>query len=297
MPALETRKLSKYYGRRTGIQEINLSVEEGSFFGILGPDNAGKTTLLRLLLGLLFPTGGSAFIFDMDCLSGPFIRRMIGYAPAFFYAPRSARIRDLLAISARCYGEVDYSRIQELCAILGLDSRCSFGELSAEGRKKTGLIAAMLHDPKLLLLDEPTIGLDDVDSSTLFELLHDLNRGGTTIVFTTTQVEEVRRHCTHAAILDGGALLQAGPVGELQALHAFRITVNIDGNVYDLAKELKIRNFSSDTGALTFTYDGELDRLIKTIAGYHVHGLHIGEPTLDAVVLSCQIRGGAPTRD
>lgn len=161
MNVIEIKNLTKYYGRQRGIIDVSFNVEEGEIFGFIGPNGAGKSTTIRAILSLIYPTGGSAMIFGKDCLKyGPEIKKEIGYLPseAFYY--ENMRVIDLLKYSASSYRKDCSKRITELAEIMNLDLKRRISDLSFENKKKVGIVQDPLHDPKLIILDEPTIGLD-----------------------------------------------------------------------------------------------------------------------------------------
>ncbi len=170
--AIMTEGLSKYYGRHRGIERIDLAVPEGEIFGFIGPNGAGKTTTIRTLLNLIFPTAGRAEIFGKDVVRhGPEIRRSIGYVPAEVKYYPGMRVKELLAYSAALNGAPDLSRAAAIAERLALDTDRRIDELSSGNAKKVALVQSMLHSPRLLILDEPTNGLDPLIQNRLSELL------------------------------------------------------------------------------------------------------------------------------
>lgn len=186
MGIIETRGLTKRYGSVTGIRDLNLSVHEGEILGFIGPNGAGKTTTIRLLFSLIYPTSGSATIFGKDVVEfGPQNRREIGYMPSEVFYYENMRVKDLLDYSASFYGKDCSRRIREISGLLKLDLNKKSDELSFGNKKKVGIVQGLLHDPQLIILDEPTGGLDPLMQKNFFELLQEENRAGKTIFFSS----------------------------------------------------------------------------------------------------------------
>ncbi len=208
---LQTSGLTKYYGKTRGIEDVDLQIEKGEIFGFIGPNGAGKSTAIRTLLGLIKPTRGSATIFGKDITThGPQIRQSIGYLPSEVFYYDGMRVRDLLRYSASFYDkpkQVMHRRIEELAELLQLDLTRKIDDLSYGNKKKVGIIQGLLHDPDLIILDEPTGGLDPLMQQTFFQLLRDENAKGVTILFSSHILSEVQKLCDRVGIIKDGKLV------------------------------------------------------------------------------------------
>lgn len=152
MNVIEINGLTKYYGKSRGIIDVSFAVEEGEMFGFIGPNGAGKSTTIRTLLGLIYPTSGSASVFGMDCIkSGPEIRRQVGYLPSEVFYYDGMRVIDLLRYSASFYKKDCSRRIDELAAAMDLDLTRKIDDLSYGNKKKVGIVQGLLHEPKLII--------------------------------------------------------------------------------------------------------------------------------------------------
>ena len=161
MSIIETKNLTKYYGKILGIKDVNLNIEEGEIFGFIGPNGAGKSTTIRLLLSLIYPTSGEALIFGKDIKKfGPELRRDIGYLPSEIFYYDKMKVKDLLNYSASFYEKDSSKKIKELASIMELDLDRRIEDLSYGNKKKVGIVQGLLHQPKLIILDEPTAGVD-----------------------------------------------------------------------------------------------------------------------------------------
>ena len=184
MDAIKTVNLTKYYGKAKGIENLNLTVQAGEFFGFIGPNGAGKSTTIRTLLGLITPTSGTAQIFGLNIVKEKEnILQKVGYLPAEAVFYPGMRVKDMLKLSAdlrkmNCTGDAKI-----LCERLHLDETRKVDELSFGNRKKVAIVCALQHRPELLILDEPTGGLDPLMQKEFFDILRERNEEGTTVFF------------------------------------------------------------------------------------------------------------------
>lgn len=201
MNAITLSHLTKNYGANRGIIDLNLHIDEGDFFGFIGPNGAGKSTTIRVLLGLLKASDGSAAIFGHDvwrehvaCM------KLVGYLPSEvnFYANQT--VADVLRLAAQMHRTDCRQQAAYLCEQLQLDTSRKVSELSFGNRKKVGIVVAMQHCPRLLILDEPISGLDPLMQQTFFQLLDQYHKQGTTILMSSHVLSEVQYHCERTAI-------------------------------------------------------------------------------------------------
>ncbi len=283
MEAIKTVNLTKYYGKARGITELNLTVEQGEFFGFIGPNGAGKSTTIRSLLGLITPTSGSAQVFGRDIRREKReILRSIGYLPseASFYA--GMRVREVLALSAGLRSMDCAEEAQTLCDRLQLDTSRKVEELSFGNRKKVAIVCALQHNPALLILDEPTGGLDPLMQHAFFDVLRERNRQGTTVFLSSHVLSEVQRNCTRAAVIREGRLIACNSVDALAQTSAKRVSVH--GSV-DLNGLEGIRDRKNTDGAVSFLYSGALGALLQRLSAGQITDLSVSEPDLEEVFL------------
>ena len=283
MNAIETKKLTKYYGSARGIVELDLTVEEGEFFGFIGPNGAGKSTLIRTLLGLISSTSGEAAIFGHDIRKeNKKILAMTGYLPseAVFY--NGMKVRDIIKLSAQLRGVDCTSEAEGLCRRLQLDPNRKVEELSFGNRKKVGIVCALQHKPKLLVLDEPTSGLDPLMQKEFFDILQERNQEGTTIFLSSHILSEIQRNCTRAAIIRDGRIIACDSVEALSKTNAKRIAVQ--GQV-ELDGLTGIRDKAQQDGSISFLYSGDMSALLQKLAAGSVKDLSVTEPDLDEIFM------------
>ena len=177
MGVIETKNLTKYYGKSRGIEDVSIDVEEGEIFGFIGPNGAGKSTTIRLLLSLIYPTSGTAKLFGKDAIEhGPEVRKRIGYLPSEIFYYDKMKVIDLLNYSASFYYKDCKSKIKDLSEIMELDLNRRIEDLSYGNKKKVGIVQGLLHEPDLIILDEPTSGLDPLMQQKFFNIIKEENR-------------------------------------------------------------------------------------------------------------------------
>jgi ABC-2 type transport system ATP-binding protein len=222
-PLVEISHVTKTFGSKIALQDISFSVPPGRICGLLGPNGAGKTTLFRLLMGILKATEGKLLVDGRDAFDERVeVKRLVGFLPdePVFYSYLSGR--EILELSAGMHGldvRDTMDRVASLIARLRLaEDIYSFAEDYSRGmKKKLGLLLAMLHEPKLLILDEPTNGLDVESTRLFYKLMHEEAGRGTTILFSTHLMDHVARLCSHAVIINDGRVAAKGSLSELQS--------------------------------------------------------------------------------
>ena len=286
-PAIDARKLTKTYGRHRGIESVDLTVNEGDIFGFIGPNCAGKTTTIRTLLGLIFPTSGIAEIFGKDVVRhGSEVRRFVGYVPGEVKYYPGMTVKELLAYSASFYGVRDTGRAAALAERLALDTGRRIDELSAGNAKKVALVQSMLHAPRLLILDEPTNGLDPLVQNRLADLLREENARGVTVFLSSHVLGEVQRMCRRVAIIKEGRILTSEDVATLRQkrLRKVSFTSQRPPGPSDFPSG-KARELIREGDAVRFLYAGDSNTLVRELAGFDIHQLRIEEPSLDEVFM------------
>ncbi len=283
MEAIKTNELTKYYGKARGIVSLNLSVEQGESFGFIGPNGAGKSTTIRTLLGLISPTSGSAQILGKDIIKEKkAILQDIGYLPseALFYP--GMKVKDILTLSAHMRKMDCTKEARKLCERLQLDTSRKINELSFGNRKKVAIVCALQSTPKLLILDEPTGGLDPLMQREFFDIIRERNHKGTTIFLSSHVLSEIQRNCTRAAIIREGKMIACNSIDALAKTNAKRVTIH--GNV-PLSKLDGIRDRVDGDGSVSFLYSGDMDLLLQTLSAGHITDLSVSEPDLEEIFL------------
>lgn len=290
MEAIKTTNLTKYYGKARGITGLDLAVDEGEFFGFIGPNGAGKSTTIRTLLGLISPTSGSARIFGNDIVKDKeAILREVGYLPseAVFYS--GMKVKDILKFSADLRKKNCSREAKLLCERLELDTSRKVEELSFGNRKKVAIVCALQSNPRLLILDEPTGGLDPLMQREFFEIIRERNQAGTTVFMSSHVLSEIQKNCTRAAIIREGQIIACDRVEELSKTNAKRIT--LQGSV-DLSGLEGIRDRKDEHGSVSFLYSGDMNSLLQTLSAGTVLDLSVSEPDLEEIFMHYYEKAG-----
>lgn len=287
---ISTKNLSKSYGKSRGIQDLNLTINEGEIFGFIGPNGAGKSTTIRTLLGLIKPTSGSAEIFGLDIVKhGPAIREDVGYLPSEVFYYDNMRVKDLLKYSASFYNkpakEIE-NRMLQLAKLLDLDLTKKIDDLSYGNKKKVGIIQGLQHSPKLIILDEPTVGLDPLMQQTFFELLREENKRGATILFSSHILSEVQKLCDRVAIIKEGKLVAVESIESLRKNSHVRVRLELTAPVNKAWLKLKgISGLKADGPHLSFLYRGDINAITKLLAQMKLRTAYIEEPALEEIFM------------
>jgi ABC-2 type transport system ATP-binding protein len=242
-PAVETSGLVRRFGDFTAVDHLDLRVERGRFFGFLGPNGAGKSTTIKMLTGLLAPTGGRVLVLGRDVAAEPLeVKRRIGVVPEDLNLFERLTGREMLTFTGRMYGlsktEI-VERTSELLALMELDSepRKLIVEYSHGMKKKLSLACALIHRPEILFLDEPFEGVDVIASRTLKDLLSRLTSRGLTVFLTSHVLEIVEKLCTDIAIISQGRLVAAGSLEEL------RRGIRVEGEGQDTLGPMSLEDY------------------------------------------------------
>jgi ABC-2 type transport system ATP-binding protein len=286
MSIIEVNHLTKFYGKARGIVDISFNVEEGEVFGFIGPNGAGKSTTIRLFLSLIYPTSGNALIFGKDCIkNGPEIRREIGYLPSEVFYYEGMKVIDLLKYSASFYKKDCSKKLAELSDLMELDLNRRIDDLSYGNRKKVGIVQGLLHQPKLIILDEPTAGLDPLMQQKFFNLIQEENKKGATVFFSSHILGEVQRMCNRVAIIKEGSIINIQDIKTLQKdnYKKFRIVADeIDEKRFEVEGVTKLEKMN---GNVSFFYKGDINLIAKLISEINISDATIEDLTLEEIFM------------
>lgn len=297
MSVIRTHQLTRRYGNRRGIEQLNLIVPCGSVYGFLGPNGAGKTTAIRVMLGFLQPTEGKATIFGMDCWrESVSIKQDVGYLPGDLRLYIGMTGRDLIKWVGQVRGLDIASHAHELCEDFGLDTTQKVREMSRGTRQKLGLVLAMAHRPKLLVLDEPTGSLDPIMQQKLHHRLRDLADHGHTVFFSSHSLGEVDQLCDRVAIIREGRLVTEQSLTSLRAKAGHWVTVRWkDARSARAAPPVYFKNQTIQGRTWTGMLTGPVDRFIAWLHGKDIEDLSIGPPNLETLFHHYYQNGGDAT--
>jgi ABC-2 type transport system ATP-binding protein len=286
MSVIEVSNLTKYYGKARGIVDVSFHVDEGEIFGFIGPNGAGKSTTIRLLLSLIYPTSGSATIFGKDCIKyGPELRQDIGYLPSDVFYYERMKVKELLEYSASFYNKDCTQRTQELAELMELDLNRRIEDLSYGNRKKVGIVQGLLHQPKLLFLDEPTAGLDPLMQRKFFQVMHEENERGVTIFFSSHILGEVQRLCRRVGIIKEGRIIEIADIRSLQQTTYKKVTVAAAGLAAAYFDIPGVTNLEQSNDVFHFFFKGDINAVMRKIGAATISDVTIEEPTLEEIFM------------
>lgn len=293
--AIEITRLHKRYGRHTALHGLDLRVAPGTVFGLIGPNGAGKSTTLRMLVDVIRPTSGSARVLGEDPRQGgAALRRRIGYVPGELRLEGRATGRRLLDFYAEVSGRVAPGAVSELADRLGVDLGRPVHTLSKGNKQKIGLIQAFMHRPELLILDEPTGGLDPLVQREFLQMVREARDAGQTVLLSSHVLSEIQQAADEVAVLANGRVVADGDVASLRLGTVRRVRLSIATTDPVAARagferlpgltELEVRDEEGGL-RLSGTVDGAIDPFVKALAAFEVRDLTVEEPDLEESVL------------
>jgi ABC-2 type transport system ATP-binding protein len=292
--AIRTEGLSKRYGNVDALRYLDLEIEEGEVVGYLGPNGAGKTTTIRLLLGLAQPTAGRAEIFGLDCQQRTVeAHRRVAYVPGEGNLWPSLTGAETLHLLGRVHGQVDLAYRDVLVERFDLDTTKKVRAYSKGNRQKVLLIAALMTRADLLLLDEPTAGLDPLMEQVFHHCIHEARETGQTVFLSSHILSEVEALCDRVGILREGRLVEIGTLGEMRHLSALSVEVVFDATPPDLTGVQGVKRVTVTGRHVHLEVQGPIEPLIEALAGTGVRELVSREPSLEELFLAHYGPGGS----
>jgi ABC-2 type transport system ATP-binding protein len=287
-PVALAEGLSKSYGKHKALDGLSLSINQGEVFGYLGPNGAGKTTTIRLLLDLIRPTSGRIELFGKNPHEGGSeLRRRVGYLPGELPLTGRDSGLELLEFLARVRGGVDRATILSLAERLNVDLKRPVHNLSKGNKQKVGIIQAFMHQPDLLILDEPTTGLDPLVQQEFLSMVREAKQNGQTVLMSSHILSEVQHVGDRVAIIRSGKLVSVSDVDTLLEQAQRRVEIRFSDpvdprhfSVLPGVRDVKVRDKT-----LSCTLDGTADELVKTAAQHTVVSLVCKEPDLEEIFL------------
>jgi len=286
---IHTEGLTKFYGRQRGVLDVSIEVRRGEVFGYLGPNGAGKTTTIRTLLDFIRPTRGRAMIFGLDTRQhSREIRRRVGYVPGELALYENLTGAELLRYAGHLRGNVEWKFVEELAARLECDLSPPIRSFSHGNKQKIGLIQAFIHKPELLILDEPTLGLDPLMQQEFYRLIAEVKAEGRTVFLSSHILPEVERLCDRVGIIREGRVIAVENVKALKARALRRLEIHFATPVPQepFDEVAGVRDVTVEDSVLRCTVAGSLDALIKTAAQFEVVNVISHEPSLEEIFLA-----------
>jgi ABC-2 type transport system ATP-binding protein len=291
---IETQDLTVYYGKHRGIKDVNLTVEKGEAFGFLGPNGAGKTTTQRVLLDVIRPTSGQATIFGLDCRKqGVELRQRVGYLPgelALYKDMKADQFFKMYEYLRGANGSKGYWR--ELSKRLDLDISRKIGNFSRGNKQKVGIVAAFMSRPDLLILDEPTGGLDPLVQQTVMEMVREVKADGRTVFFSSHILPEVQAVCDRVGIIRDGQLVATERVEDLFAQRLKRLTMQFAKlppvGTFDLEG---VTEMERDEQSIMLEVRENLPQVLTTAAQHDIQDIETHSISLEEIFLAYYGKG------
>jgi ABC-2 type transport system ATP-binding protein len=289
MSVVATDRLTKWYGRTRGIVDVSFTVEPGEVFGFLGPNGAGKTTTIRTLLDFIRPSSGTARIFDLDAnRDASAIHARVGFVPGDVALYEKMTGAELFTYLGNLRGGADLAEADAIARRLDLDPSIRIARLSHGNRQKVALVQAFMHRPELLVLDEPTQGLDPLIQQAFFELVDEVRDQGRTVLLSSHVLPEVERMCDRVGIIREGRIVEVAAVRDLTARAVRTVEVRVTGEPpLDALRAVDgVRDLRVDGDVLRCRVVGDLDPFVKALAASHVVDLVSEKPSLEEIFLA-----------
>ena len=288
---VETEGLTKYYGKARGVQDLNLAVREGEVFGYLGPNGAGKTTTIRLLLDMIRPTRGTACLFGQEVRAhAAEVKTRLGNLPGEMALWPNLTARQLIAFLGNLRGGLDWGWVEELARRLDLDLSRKVGALSHGNKQKVGLIQAFAHKPELLILDEPTTGLDPLIQQQFYCLIDEVKAQGRTVFLSSHVLPEVERVCDRVGIIRDGHMVAVEEIAELKRKRLRHMELTFAQPVPAATFDLPgVHDVSQAGNVVQFFVDesgGSLDRVLKKAAEFQIVDMSYEQASLEDIFLT-----------
>jgi ABC-2 type transport system ATP-binding protein len=287
---IETQALRKSYGEVQALQGVDLQVRVGEIFGFLGPNGAGKTTTIRCLLDLIRPNGGSLRVLGLDPQADSVgVRSQVGYLPGELHIEDNLNVAGVLRFLNKLRGgKADWDFVLHLAQRLNLDLDIPVKNLSKGNKQKVGLIQALMHRPQLLMLDEPTFGLDPLMQQQVLHLVREARQNGATVFFSSHILSEVEAISDRVGIIRQGVMSDVAETSSLidRSLRRLRIRFKepVDTALLEDLTGVQVLSKDSDQDLL-LQVEGEMDGLIKTLAGFPVLTVDTEHPSLEEIFL------------
>ncbi|MDY5997395.1 MAG: ABC transporter ATP-binding protein [Erysipelotrichaceae bacterium] len=282
---LRVVQLCKNYGKTKGIEDLSLELNDGEIFGLIGPNGAGKSTTIRSIMNMINKSYGEVYfndqLLDKNNIEA---KKLIGYLPSEVFLYEDMSVKQMLDYHASFFKEDLSERRKELVKLLNVDEKKKIEDLSLGNLKKVGIILALMHNPKLLILDEPSSGLDPIMQQTFYELLLQEKAKGTTIIYSTHILSEVSKICDRVGIIKDSHLVK---IEDVDSLNNNRLTfIKITSADNEKIKEaLDLETYELGKNTIRFKYDKDVNSLLSVLTNFNIDRMLIEEPTIEEIFM------------
>lgn len=278
---LKIDKLSKYYGKIKGIENLSLELNEGEIFGFIGPNGAGKSTTIKCIMNLINKNSGDIYIAgkinNKDDLE---LKEIIGYLPSEISLYDDMTVKQILDYNAQFYKKDTSFKRKELVTKFQLDESKKIEQLSLGNLKKLGIVLALVHDPKLIILDEPTSGLDPIMQDVFYNILKEEREKGNTIFYSTHILSEIKKICDRVGIIKDGNLIKVETLKEMKNNNLVIVTIK-SRKIANIKTELKFKILEETEEEIKILYNDDINKLIKLLECYNLEKLLIEELSIE----------------
>lgn len=280
---LKIENLTKYYGDILGVEDISLDIKDGEIFGFIGPNGAGKSTTIKCVLNFLNKDSGTILVDNKEVDDK--LKEVIGYLPSEISLYDDLTVKQMIEYNNSFYKKNCLERADYLVKKLEIDVTKKTDELSLGNLKKLGIVLALMHEPKLVILDEPTSGLDPLMQEVFFEIMLEEKKNGTSIFFSSHNLNEVKKICDRVAIIRKGKIIEIDEVKNIVKNKFVIVTVKAKDikKIKFPLKDMKIKEMKKDT--ITFVYQDDINKIISLIKDINVDELLIEEPTIEEIFM------------
>ncbi len=278
---LKIDKLTKYYGKIKGIENLSLELNEGEIFGFIGPNGAGKSTTIKCIMNLINKNSGDIYIAgkinNKDDLE---LKEIIGYLPSEISLYDDMTVKQILDYNAQFYKKDTSLKRKELVTKFQLDESKKVEQLSLGNLKKLGIVLALVHDPKLIILDEPTSGLDPIMQDVFYNILKEEREKGNTIFYSTHVLSEIKKICDRVGIIKDGNLIKVETLKEMKNNSLVIVTIK-SRKIANIKTELKFKILEETEEEIKILYNDDINKLIKLLECYNLEKLLIEELSIE----------------
>lgn len=278
---LKIDKLTKYYGKIKGIENLSLELNKGEIFGFIGPNGAGKSTTIKCIMNLINKNSGDIYIDgkinNKDDLE---LKEIIGYLPSEISLYDDMTVKQILDYNAQFYKKDTSLKRKELVTKFQLDESKKVEQLSLGNLKKLGIVLALVHDPKLIILDEPTSGLDPIMQDVFYNILKEEREKGNTIFYSTHVLSEIKKICDRVGIIKDGNLIKVETLKEMKNNNLVIVTIK-SRKIANIKTELKLKILEENEEEIKILYNDDINKLIKLLECYNLEKLLIEELSIE----------------
>lgn len=284
MESIKIKNLTKTYGKARGIDNIDLTINKGEIFGFIGPNGAGKSTTIKCIMNLINKNSGDIFINEKnDVKSNYKVKEEIGYLPSEIHLYEDLTVKKMLEYSESFYKKDCSKRKKELVKRLDIDLNKKIDQLSLGNLKKVGIVLALMHQPKIVIMDEATSGLDPLMQEQFYEILEEEKQKGTTIFFSSHILSEIKRICDKVAIIREGKIIKIDTIENLSDSQLIKVTIESD-QINEIKEELKLQE-EIKNDELKFMYKEDINKLINVLSKYQIKKMLLEESSLEEIFI------------